>query len=134
MKQGTHDTYNKKDETRLKCMLEEMWAKEEEYWRQRSMIQWLKASDRNTKSFHQATVEIRKKNTINRLQRSGDSWIERENDIMQECEGYFRKIFQIEGCRGVYEQLQCVPLMVDLKTNETLTRMVDREEVRNAVF
>lgn len=130
IQQGSQSMYNKQEETRLNCALDEVWAKEEGYWRQRSRIQWLKSGDRNTKLFHQATVERRRKNNISRLQRSDRSWVESEVDIMKECEEYFQHIFKTKGCRGVYEQLQCVPQLVDAEINAVLTRMLDREEVK----
>lgn len=108
VQQGSNGEYNREVEQGLKRQFEEMWDKEEEYWCQRSRIQWLKAGDRNSKLFHQATVERRRKNTTYRLWRRDGSWLENEKDIMNECEEYSRQIFQIEGFNGVNDQLECV--------------------------
>lgn len=59
--------------------------------------------DRDTKFFHQATVEKRTNNTIRRLQKNDGTWTENKDEIIKGCEGYFRKKFQTEGCRGVAE-------------------------------
>lgn len=115
-------------------MLEETWTREEQYWRQQSRVQWLRAGDRNTKVFHQTTVESRRKNAIRRLQISYGTWTENDEDVMRDCEEYFRGIFQTEGCNGVNEQLTCVSEIVNDQMNEILTRRVERKEVLSAVF
>lgn len=80
--------YDQNKELRLKQLLEEAWIKEEEYWGQKSRVKWLKAWDRNTKFVHQETVERRRKNTIQRIQRFDDTWtydvlaMRREYDVL----------------------------------------------------
>lgn len=92
--------YDKKEEIRLKRMLEEKRSKEEEYWRQRSRIQWLKAGDRNTKFFHQTIIEKRRKNNISQLQKSNGVWIKREEDIKKEYENISKeKSSKLRGVR-----------------------------------
>lgn len=126
--------YNREEEQTLKQPLEVTWNIEEKYWRQGSRIQWPRAVDQNTKFFYQATVEMKRKNSILRIQKSDGSWIENEMDILYECETYFKEVFQTEGCSRVAEQLECVPRIIGDDINESLTRMVDREEVKFAMF
>lgn len=59
--------FDKQTEIHIKRLLDEAWTREEEYWRQKSRIQSLKAGDRNTKYFHQSTIQRRRENTIRRL-------------------------------------------------------------------
>lgn len=44
--------------------LEERRKQEEILWRQKSRIKWLREGERNTKFFHQAMVQYRKRNII----------------------------------------------------------------------
>ncbi|KAK2634881.1 hypothetical protein Ddye_029673 [Dipteronia dyeriana] len=57
----------RKIENRLDCLLE----KEENYWRQRSIIDWLKRGDKNTRFFHWKTSNRRARNRISVLWDSG---------------------------------------------------------------
>lgn len=134
VQQAPNGSHSRERERQLKQKLEDLWTKEEEYWRTRSRIQWLKLGDRNSTYFHQATVERRRKNTINRMQRADGVWIENEADIVKECEDYFRNMFQSEACEGVDDQMHCIPKLVGEDDNRRLTRRVSLEEVKEAVF
>ena len=47
--------------------LNEMLAKEESYWHQRSRVSWMREGDRNTRFFHANATQRRQKNKINGL-------------------------------------------------------------------
>lgn len=130
----SRERYDRDEELKLKHMLEATWNKEEEYWRQKSRVKWLKVGDRNTKFFHQEMVERRRKNTIRRIQKLDGTWREDVVAIRRECETYFRGIFRTEGCQGVMDQLECVQTMINEGMNAELIKGVDKEEVRLAVY
>ena len=54
----------------LNCWLE----KEDEIWRQRSCINWLQSSDRNTRFFHEKALARYKKNLIEGLLDAEGRW------------------------------------------------------------
>lgn len=91
--QGQHGrNINSNEEARVKALMEDAWKQEEEFWRQKSRVQWLRGGDRNTRFFHQATMQRRRGNQIRRIQRVDGTWTE-DKEIQKECEQYFRKIF-----------------------------------------
>lgn len=47
--------------------LHDIISKEEEYWKQRSRVVWLKSGDKNTKFFHMTTMKHRATNRIKKL-------------------------------------------------------------------
>ena len=49
---------------KLKNQISNMLMDEEIYWKQRSMAEWLKEGDRNTKYFHVKAAARRMKNKI----------------------------------------------------------------------
>lgn len=53
---------------------------------------------------------------------------------MEEFEMYFRNIFKSEGWHGIEDQLECMSKLVGYETNNMLTRMVEREEVKTIIF
>ncbi|XP_062028816.1 uncharacterized protein LOC133744789 [Rosa rugosa] len=55
--------------------LGEAWKLEESFWKQRSRVNWLLNSDRNTKFFHLTTIQRRQRNRISRLCLGNDVWI-----------------------------------------------------------
>ncbi|KAL5750383.1 hypothetical protein ACOSP7_024986 [Xanthoceras sorbifolium] len=57
-------TWNNK---RLESELEQLFAREELYWKQRARVDWLMAGDRNSKFFHAKAMARRQRNSINSL-------------------------------------------------------------------
>ena len=51
----------------IKEELDGLLAMEEEYWRQRSRVRWLKEGDLNTAFFHASVTQRQKRNNISRL-------------------------------------------------------------------
>lgn len=57
------------------------------------MITWLRERDRNTKFFHVATTERRKRNIIDLLQNENGREVRKEQEIAQEIARYFENLF-----------------------------------------
>lgn len=51
----------------LKKQISELWKQEEAYWGQRSRLKWAKMGDKNTKFFHNTTLQRRDKNRMQRM-------------------------------------------------------------------
>lgn len=53
----------------LQMQLDFAYNNEEMYWSQKTRIQWLKESDKNTQFFHASVVKRRKQNRIEKLEK-----------------------------------------------------------------
>ncbi|KAF7116442.1 hypothetical protein RHSIM_Rhsim04G0089300 [Rhododendron simsii] len=77
-------------------------AEEEEYWKNKAKVSWLRLGDKNTAFFHAKIVQRRAANRINGLEDSTGTW--RESDV--EVEGivfeYFHHIFTSSNPSGTY--------------------------------
>lgn len=51
----------------LNDQMDEAYKAEEEYWSQKARVQWLQEREKNTQFFHFSTVQIRKHNIIELL-------------------------------------------------------------------
>ncbi|XP_071723825.1 uncharacterized protein [Rutidosis leptorrhynchoides] len=51
---------------------------EDDYWRQRAKIHWIKDGDHNTRLFHSSVTNRKKKNSIVRLKDGNNNWISEE--------------------------------------------------------
>ncbi|XP_016667288.1 uncharacterized protein [Gossypium hirsutum] len=63
--------------------------KDERYWEQRAIMNWLKFGDKNSAFFHSQTTQRKKKNCIRKLQTEDG----RETETLQEMERIARSYF-----------------------------------------
>lgn len=61
--------------------LSKAYQEEEEYWRQRSRLLWLKLGDRNTGYFHAVSKNRRRANNLSVLEKSNGEMVYKEEDI-----------------------------------------------------
>lgn len=54
--------------------MEELLAREEEFWRQKANMQWMTAGEQNTRFFHQSVITRRSRNKIIQLKDDTNSW------------------------------------------------------------
>ncbi|XP_060170566.1 uncharacterized protein LOC132601498 [Lycium barbarum] len=62
---------------------------EEEYWRQKSGLDWFVDGDKNTRFFHNLVKGRRKKLQIKRIQNSDGSWIEDDDQMADEAVHFY---------------------------------------------
>ena len=74
--------------------LEEVWLREEKYWFQRSRIKWLADRDKNSKFFHQITVQRRRMNKILCIKDENGRWIEEESEIQENLKNFDTCLFK----------------------------------------
>ena len=72
----------------LRSKLEDILAKEEIYWKQKSIELWLKEGDKNTKFFHNNTKSKRSINSITKMHSQGGKILEEKEDITREALEY----------------------------------------------
>ncbi|KAL5818851.1 hypothetical protein ACOSQ4_022693 [Xanthoceras sorbifolium] len=73
--------------------LDGLFQQEEEYWRQRSQVDWLRSGDKNTKFFHSKASGRRAMNRILGLQDSLGAWCDSPGGMERIVEDYFVNIF-----------------------------------------
>ena len=74
---------------------------EEEYWRQRSRVNWLLKGDANTSFFHAMANGHRRKCAISRLV-SDQGMISDPRDIQEHIYGFYHELLGVEGEPGLF--------------------------------
>lgn len=118
----------------LKAELMLMYRLEEEYWRTKSRVLWLRAGNRNTKFFHSKTKQRRSHNRILHLTYENGNTSSESADIHRQVEGYFRNLYS-SGNPVIEEDItRGIPTTIDDEINSTLTKMVTEQEIEEAAF
>jgi len=99
---------NQSRQQQIKIELQQVWQREEQYWAQRSRINWLQWGDRNTKFFHATTLQRRQRNQINILRDAHQQWVRDPGQIKDMTTNYFSQLYTTSGPRP-YDQIleQC---------------------------
>lgn len=64
-------------------------------------MNWLKFGDKNTKFFHQSTMQRRRCNKVLKLKVNDQRWIEDEAEIMGEFQGFCKGLYATGGVRNM---------------------------------
>lgn len=106
---------------------------EEEDWKQRSRVQWLKLGDQNSKFFAAMTRERKSTNSIYRMMGGDGTLMVTRTDMERKCLEYFQDLYQERD-----ERLERAPRnfarTVTQEQNQELTRVPDREEIKGVVM
>ena len=107
---------------------------EEEYWRQRNRLLWLKLGDRNTGYFHAITKARKRANAFSVLEGEDGQMVHKEDEIVQVIDSYFQKLFS--ACPGEREETvrQALRPIVSDEENSLLTAIPTAWEIREACF
>ncbi|CDY40819.1 BnaC01g31370D [Brassica napus] len=90
---------------KLNTELRQAYLAEEQFWQQRSRIQWLKKGDRNTGFFHAATRTRRTINSISVIEDVQGGAVYEEEQIARVISDYFTQIFTSNGNES-FSQIQ----------------------------
>ncbi|XP_073272102.1 uncharacterized protein [Primulina huaijiensis] len=121
---------------KLETELEQLVTQDEEYWRQRSRINWVQGGVRNSKFFHAHASSRRNVNTIRGL-------ITAHGDLCSEPQGmaeiiteYFTNLFDSNGPspEDMSHILECVQAKVTQQMNLLLCAPFTAREVKKALF
>lgn len=118
----------------LKAELCLQYRLEEEYWRTKSRVQWLKAGDRNTRFFHSKTKQRRSINRIIHLMNDGGNTLTEPADIHKEVQKYFSSLYTSRSSEIDSELLQDIAPTITNEINASLTREVTEQEIEEAAF
>ena len=118
---------------RVRKEINEIQAREEMMWSQRSRNLWLKWGYRNTKFFHATASQRRRKNWIVGLQDLNGVWQEDKEAIEQTILGYFENIYKFDQPGNFESSLSSITTRVSRDMNEDLNAEFKAEEVWNAL-
>ncbi|XP_059315045.1 uncharacterized protein LOC132065599 [Lycium ferocissimum] len=107
---------------------------EEEYWRQKSGLDWFVDGDKNTRFFHNLVKGRRKKLQIKRIQNSDGSWIEDDDQMADEVVHFYSQQFSQEELIGDENLLSHISVLIDQNRNDLLCQMPSVEEVKKNCF
>lgn len=118
----------------LKLRLDKAYKSEEEYWKWKSVVNWLQEGDSNTKFFHAVTAERMKRNRINMIQKEDGTECWGEEEIAREIANYFENVFTTTFPQDCEEVFEGIPRIVTESMNINLTKPVEGLEIRQALF
>lgn len=114
--------------------LHDAYREEEQFWQQRSRIQWLKDGDRNTCFFHAATRTRRMQNSISVIENDQGEEFFDEKGIVAVISDYFQKIFTAGSIGDLSQEIQVLPVKVTVEMNSFLTQSPTIQEIKEATF
>ncbi|WKA07960.1 hypothetical protein VitviT2T_025728 [Vitis vinifera] len=117
------------DEYELNIVLRQ----EEEYWKQRAKLFWLKPGDSNSRAFHLAASKRRSRNAIANLRGEDSQMYGMDNSAKQIVVDYFEQLFRSGGC-DISDVQSLITPVISVEQNESLTRPFAVEEVKDALF
>lgn len=117
----------------INAVLKNAYLDEEQFWLQRSRIQWLKKGDRNTGFFHAATRTRRTINSIPVLEDTQGGAVYEEQEIAWVISDYFTKIFTSNGNNSFSQLQNLLTPKVTPEMNAMLTSIPSDSEITAAV-
>ncbi|KAK6140574.1 hypothetical protein DH2020_025681 [Rehmannia glutinosa] len=94
---GGRDQYSvvefKKAQTEYNLLL----AQQEDYWKQRAKLYWLKGGDSNSKYFHTVASTRHRHNSISKLKTANGIWLTWDNGLGNHLVNYFMELFSSSG-------------------------------------
>ena len=106
----------------LRKEINEVLIREEIMWKQRSRVEWLKNGDRNTKFFHAAASQRRRKNKIEGLMDFEGVWHKEEGETKDIILDYFKAIFNLDYPTNFGASLRAIEKSVTQEMNKELLR------------
>ena len=107
---------------------------EEEYWKQRSRLLWLKLGDRNTGYFHAITKSRKRANGFSVIEKEDGQTVHKEEEIVSVIGDYFQALFtSLPGDREETVRRALHPI-VSVAENQVLIAIPSAAEIREAAF
>jgi hypothetical protein len=128
------DDYNRKEKERISKEMDEMLAKEEVMWKQRSCIDWLKSGDQNKSFFHRKATWRAKKNNIKKLQTNDGSLTEDGDELKDITSVFFKDLYTKDEAVNPEDILQLFQPKVYGLMNNRLCKEFSSEEISDALF
>lgn len=122
------------EERAIMGCIDEVLAREEAFWKQRSRVAWLTEGDRNTGYFHARASERRRKNLIRGLRDSTGQWQTEDEKVEEIIVDYFQHLFTSSHPHNTEQILKTMDRRVSDRMNANLMREFCAEEVKAALF
>ncbi|KAL4387430.1 hypothetical protein GQ457_09G007220 [Hibiscus cannabinus] len=114
--------------------LESLLDYEEQLWKQKSRMDWIKLGDRNTNFFHSKAIIRKRRKAISRLKVNSDEWCDNESLLRSAATNYFKDLFALTGPPpAAYPISGCFPAL-DVVVSGSLTRIPLDVEIKDALF
>lgn len=97
-------------------------------------LEMVAGGDRNTKFFHDTTLQRRERNRIQRIKDDQGSWIEGKEEVFKAVLEHFQKIYKAGQIQDLEECMQHVPKIVIEEMNAKLMAQVEDKQIKEAVF
>ncbi|XP_070032830.1 uncharacterized protein [Nicotiana tomentosiformis] len=107
---------------------------EEEFWRQKTGMQWFKDGNMNTKFFHAHVRSKRKRLQVSRILDKNDNWLESQECMAREAVEFFQAHFIKERIPPNFDIIQHVPRMVSRDQSAKLWKEPTMEVIKAAIF
>lgn len=114
--------------------LENAYAEEEAYWRQRSRIQWLSCGDRNSNFFHAVTRGRRACNKFSVIETEEGQEFYHESQIVKAFSEFYRSLFTSGNADSQQIVQEALSRKISDEMNQTLIAIPDNQEIKRAVF
>ncbi|GAU18647.1 hypothetical protein TSUD_124800 [Trifolium subterraneum] len=108
-------------------------VQEEDYWKQRAKMHWLKEGDMNTSFFHKSATARRKKKNISKLVDEGGMEVHTQEELCEVAKQYFDTLFKPKN--GEQEPvLNLIQRRVTEEDNMYLAASITKVEIQQALF
>ncbi|KAK2975640.1 hypothetical protein RJ640_021085 [Escallonia rubra] len=120
----------------LKGELESILQMEDDLWRQRSRVDWMRDGDRNTRFFHAQASARRRTNRVENLRNEFGNWCVNDTEKEETVVNYFQSLFTTTDPseEALHEVLNTVQRTISQMDNARLTQRFDLAEVHSALF
>ncbi|GAU20573.1 hypothetical protein TSUD_33200 [Trifolium subterraneum] len=113
--------------------LDDLLAKEEMWWSQRSRALWLTHGDKNTNFFHQKASQRRRKNKIDTIKDTRDITHTDSDEIEQTFITHFQQLFSTQNTTNIIETVQVVKNKITQDQYDHLNMECTANEVFDAI-
>ncbi|PNX91512.1 CNGC5-like protein [Trifolium pratense] len=108
-------------------------VQEEDYWKQRAKIHWLKEGDMNTSFFHKSATARHKKKKVSKLVDEGGTEVHTQEELCEVVKQYFDDIFKPKS--GEQEPVfNLIQRRVTAEDNIYLVAPITKVEIQQALF
>lgn len=117
----------------IKHKLDMLLIQEEQFWKQRAKIFWLKDGDSNTKCYHNYASCRRRKNSITQLKNSEGHQCGWGTGLHELILYYFQDLFSSRGS-VIHQSLSHISSCITDDQNQALLNRFDEKEIKDALF